>query len=250
MCAYISANNENTAMSDTHVNVDPSEIEKFSQVASRWWDPNGEFKPLHAINPLRVGFIEEHCSGLFDKRVLDVGCGGGILAESMAKKGANVTGIDMAEASLEVARLHGLESQVSVEYRCIDIETLASQNPGSFDVVTCMEMLEHVPDPFSIIRACSQLVKPGGKLFFSTLNRNVKSYLMGIVAAEYLLGWVPKGTHQYQRFIKPSELMRGTDDAGLITRAITGLHFDPINQQFFLSDRNVDVNYIMYCEKP
>ncbi|MDC8831153.1 bifunctional 2-polyprenyl-6-hydroxyphenol methylase/3-demethylubiquinol 3-O-methyltransferase UbiG [Alteromonas gilva] len=235
--------------SDLNNNVDHTEIDKFSQIAAHWWDPEGQFKPLHAINPLRLSYIEEHSQGLFDKKVLDVGCGGGILAEALAGRGARVTGIDMADASLEIARLHSLESGVSVDYRCVSAEQLATEQAGQYDVVTCMEMLEHVPDPESIIRSCAQLVKPGGKVFFSTLNRNVKSYLMGIVAAEYLLQWVPKGTHQYQRFIKPSELIRSADRADLVTRSATGLHFDPFNQQFVLSQRNLDVNYILHCEK-
>ncbi|NVK57934.1 MAG: bifunctional 2-polyprenyl-6-hydroxyphenol methylase/3-demethylubiquinol 3-O-methyltransferase UbiG [Alteromonadaceae bacterium] len=236
-------------MSELNNNVDQAEIDKFSEIAAHWWDPEGQFKPLHAINPLRLAFIEEHSSGLFDKQVLDVGCGGGILAESMAGRGARVTGIDMAEASLEIARLHSLESGISLDYRCVSVEQLANEQPGQYDVVTCMEMLEHVPDPESVIRGCAQLVKPGGQVFFSTLNRNLKSYLMGIVAAEYVLQWVPKGTHQYQRFIKPSELIRSADQADLITRSATGLHFDPFNQQFVLSTRNLDVNYILHCEK-
>merc|ERR1712000_601509 len=230
-------------------NVDQQEINKFSELASRWWDPEGEFKPLHLINPLRLDFINQHSEGLFDKKAVDIGCGGGILAESMARAGATVTGLDMAEASLEVAKLHGLESGVKVDYVCSTAEAFAEANAGQFDVVTCMEMLEHVPDPASVVLACAKLVKPGGKVFFSTLNRNLKAYLMGIVAAEYVLQWVPKGTHQYQRFLKPSELMKIADQAGLFTRSATGLHFDPFNQAFVLSDRNVDVNYILQCEK-
>jgi 2-polyprenyl-6-hydroxyphenyl methylase/3-demethylubiquinone-9 3-methyltransferase len=227
-------------------NVDEQEIDKFSELASRWWDPEGEFKPLHLINPLRLDFINQHSNGLFNKKVVDIGCGGGILAESMAKAGAEVVGLDMASASLEIAKLHGLESGINVDYHCVTAESFADSHAGEFDVVTCMEMLEHVPDPASIVRACAKLVKPGGHVFFSTLNRNVKSYLMGIVGAEYLLKLVPKGTHDHSRFIKPSELMQMTDDAGLLPRDMTGLHMDPVSQGFYLSDRNVDVNYLLY----
>lgn len=230
-------------------NVDQNEIDKFSDLASRWWDPEGEFKPLHAINPLRLEFVEEHADGLFDKEILDVGCGGGILAESMAERGGKVTGIDMAQASLEVARLHGLESQCHVDYHCTSAEQFAQQRPQQFDVVTCMEMLEHVPDPASVIRACASLVKPGGQVFFSTLNRNLKSYLMGIVGAEYVLRLVPKGTHDYSRFIKPSELIAMTDPTDLFVRHATGLHMDPASQAFYLSDKNIDVNYLLHFEK-
>ncbi len=227
-------------------NVDQQEINKFSELASRWWDPEGEFKPLHLINPLRLDFINQHSEGLFDKQVVDIGCGGGILAESMARAGAKVTGLDMAEASLEVAKLHGLESGVKVDYVCSTAEAFAEANETKFDVVTCMEMLEHVPDPASVVMACAKLVKPGGHVFFSTLNRNIKSYLMGIVGAEYVLKLVPKGTHDHSKFIKPSELMAMTDQAGLLPRDMTGLHMDPISQGFYLSSNNVDVNYLLY----
>ena len=227
-------------------NVDQQEINKFSELASRWWDPEGEFKPLHLINPLRLDFINQHSGGLFDKQVVDIGCGGGILAESMVRAGAKVTGLDMAEASLEVAKLHGLESGVKVDYVCSTAEAFAEANETKFDVVTCMEMLEHVPDPASVVMACAKLVKPGGHVFFSTLNRNIKSYLMGIVGAEYVLKLVPKGTHDHSKFIKPSELMAMTDQAGLLPRDMTGLHMDPISQGFYLSSTNVDVNYLLY----
>ena len=227
-------------------NVDQQEINKFSELASRWWDPEGEFKPLHLINPLRLDFINQHSEGLFDKQVVDIGCGGGILAESMARAGAKVTGLDMAEASLEVAKLHGLESGVKVDYVCSTAEAFAEANEAKFDVVTCMEMLEHVPDPASVVMACAKLVKPGGHVFFSTLNRNIKSYLMGIVGAEYVLKLVPKGTHDHSKFIKPSELMAMTDQACLLPRDMTGLHMDPISQGFYLSSNNVDVNYLLY----
>lgn len=227
-------------------NVDEQEIGKFSELASRWWDPEGEFKPLHLINPLRLDFINQHSKGLFDKKVLDIGCGGGILAESMAKAGAQVTGLDMAQASLDVAKLHGLESGVKVNYYCETAENFAAAHPAEYDVVTCMEMLEHVPDPASVVKACATLVKPGGHVFFSTLNRNIKSYLMGILGAEYLLKLVPKGTHDHGRFIKPSELISMTDEANLFPRDMTGLHMDPLSQGFYLSNKNVDVNYLLY----
>ena len=227
-------------------NVDEQEIGKFSELASRWWDPEGEFKPLHLINPLRLDFINQHSQGLFDKKVLDIGCGGGILAESMAKAGAQVTGLDMAQASLDVAKLHGLESGVKVSYHCETAENFADAHPAEYDVVTCMEMLEHVPDPASVVKACATLVKPGGHVFFSTLNRNIKSYLMGILGAEYLLKLVPKGTHDHGRFIKPSGLIAMTDEANLFPRDMTGLHMDPLSQGFYLSNKNVDVNYLLY----
>ena len=227
-------------------NVDEQEIGKFSELASRWWDPEGEFKPLHLINPLRLDFINQHSQGLFDKKVLDIGCGGGILAESMAKAGAQVTGLDMAQASLDVAKLHGLESGVKVSYHCETAENFADAHPAEYDVVTCMEMLEHVPDPASVVKACATLVKPGGHVFFSTLNRNIKSYLMGILGAEYLLKLVPKGTHDHGRFIKPSELIAMTDEANLFPRDMTGLQMDPLSQGFYLSNKNVDVNYLLY----
>lgn len=231
------------------MNVDPQEIEKFEQLASRWWDLEGEFKPLHAINPLRLDFIAEHANGLFDKTIVDVGCGGGILAESMAVSGGNVTGIDMGEAPLQVARLHGLESGVSVNYQQIPAEEFAARHPQQADVVTCMEMLEHVPNPQSVVQACSEMVKPGGKVFFSTLNRNFKSYMMAILGAERVMQLVPAGTHEYNKFIKPSELLKFADNAGLTARVITGLHMNPLTRTFYLSDSNVDVNYIVYCEK-
>jgi 2-polyprenyl-6-hydroxyphenyl methylase/3-demethylubiquinone-9 3-methyltransferase len=230
-------------------NVDPNEISKFSAVASRWWDPEGEFKPLHSINPLRISFIEEHSDGLFGKEVVDVGCGGGLLSEAMAKLGARVTGLDMSEEALEVARLHALDSKVEVNYELTTAEDFAAQYAGKFDVVTCLEMLEHVPQPQAVIEACARMVKPGGQVFFSTLNRNLKSRLLGIVAAEYVLRWVPKGTHDYNKFIKPSELLSMADRVSLTARHMTGLHFNPLTQQFVLSNANVDVNYLVHCEK-
>lgn len=232
-----------------NVNVDPTEIQKFEAIASRWWDLEGEFKPLHQINPLRLSFIEKQINGLFGKNIIDVGCGGGILAESMAKSGAQVTGIDMGEEPLEVAKLHGLESGIKVNYKKSTAEEYAKDNPQLFDAVTCLEMLEHVPQPASVVQACSQLCKPGGLVFFSTLNRNMKSYLMAIVGAEKVLKLVPDGTHDYDKFLRPSELLKFADDAGLKTRAMTGLHYNPVNQSYFLSDKNVDVNYLVCCEK-
>ncbi|WP_456446129.1 bifunctional 2-polyprenyl-6-hydroxyphenol methylase/3-demethylubiquinol 3-O-methyltransferase UbiG [Thiolapillus sp.] len=234
----------------SHHNVDQTEINKFEELASRWWDPHSEFKPLHEINPLRLGYIEDHAGGLSGKKVLDVGCGGGILAESMAEKGAEVMGIDMGDANLEVARLHLLESGLEVDYRQVPVEKLAAEMPGAFDVVTCMEMLEHVPDPGSVIRACATLVKPGGKVFFSTINRNPKSYLFAIVGAEYLLQLLPKGTHDYARFIRPSELNRWVREAGLETRDITGVTYNPLTKVYRLDSRDVDVNYLVATDKP
>ncbi|WP_417665145.1 bifunctional 2-polyprenyl-6-hydroxyphenol methylase/3-demethylubiquinol 3-O-methyltransferase UbiG [Pseudidiomarina sp.] len=230
-------------------NVDPAEIEKFSAIASRWWDPEGEFKPLHLINPLRLDYIMQHCDGVFSKQVLDIGCGGGLLAEGLARAGGKVTGIDLAEQSLQVARLHALESKLAIDYQCIAAEEFASEHPQQFDVVTCLEMLEHVPDPSAIVQAAADAVKPGGYVFFSTLNRNVKSWLLGIVAAEYVLGWVPKGTHQHQKFIQPSELLRMSDAAGLDPLAMTGMHYLPW-RGFYLDQTNVDVNYIVCLRKP
>ena len=228
-------------------NVDANEIDKFSAVASRWWDSEGEFKPLHLINPLRVNYIETQSDGLFAKTVVDIGCGGGLLSEAMARLGAKVSGIDMSAEALEVARLHALESGVSVDYQQTTAEDFAQRHAGQFDVVTCLEMLEHVPDPEAVIAACAKLVKPGGQIFFSTLNRNLKSRLLGIVAAEYVLRWVPKGTHDYHRFIKPSELLAMAERHGILAEDMIGLHYNPLSRQFFLSERNVDVNYIVHC---
>ncbi len=229
------------------LNVDPAEIEKFEALASRWWDKESEFKPLHEINPLRLDYIDRRCNGLQDKKVIDVGCGGGILAESMALRGATVTGIDMGEAPLQVARLHKHESGVDIDYQQITAEQMAEQHAGEFDVVTCMEMLEHVPDPASIIQACAKLVKPGGAVFFSTINRNPKSYLLAIVGAEYLLRMLPKGTHHYEKFIKPSELTSWTREAGLNARELTGMSYNPFSKRYSLGF-DVDVNYLMHCQ--
>ncbi|MDN4503364.1 bifunctional 2-polyprenyl-6-hydroxyphenol methylase/3-demethylubiquinol 3-O-methyltransferase UbiG [Alteromonadaceae bacterium BrNp21-10] len=229
-------------------NVDPAEISKFANLASRWWDLEGEFKPLHQINPLRLDYIAHQANGLFDKKIIDIGCGGGILAESMAKMGAHVSAIDMAEDSINIAKLHGLETAVKVDYQLATAESFAQEHAGEFDIVTCLEMLEHVPDPQSVVKACVALVKPGGQLFFSTLNRNIKSWLMAIVAAEKVLKLVPDGTHQHDKFIKPSELIGWLDECPVKVKHMTGLHMDPFSQQYYLSDRNVDVNYLMSCQ--
>lgn len=228
-------------------NVDRGEIAKFEAVASQWWDTEGEFKPLHRINPLRLGYITERAGGLFGKTVLDVGCGGGILSESMARQGATVTGLDMGAEPLQVARLHALESGVAVDYVQETVEEHAAKNPEKYDVVTCMEMLEHVPDPASVVNACAQLVKPGGHVFFSTLNRNGKSWLMAVVGAEYILRMVPKGTHDIKKFIKPAELLNWVDQTPLQERHMTGLHFNPLTNRFSLGP-GVDVNYMLHTQ--
>ena len=232
------------ASTTANQNFDPNEIDKFARLASRWWDPNSEFRPLHEINPLRLDFIDER-TGLKGKRVLDVGCGGGILSESMATRGADVTGIDMGEAPLSVATLHLKESGESVTYQKITAETLAESTAGSYDIVTCMEMLEHVPDPASTIAACARLVKPGGHVFFSTLNRNPKSWLLAIVGAEYVLNLLPRGTHEYAKFIRPSELDRWARNAGLTTQEFIGMHYNPLVRSYSLGP-GVDVNYIAH----
>lgn len=225
------------------MNADPAELQKFSDLAHRWWDPESEFKPLHRINPLRLDWIDA-AVGLSGKKVVDIGCGGGILAESMAARGALVTGVDLSEKALGVARLHLYESGLTVDYRHIAAETLALEAPGSFDVVTCMEMLEHVPDPASTIQACAALVKPGGQVFFSTLNRNLKSYLMAVVGAEYILNLLPKGTHEYAKFIKPSELARYVRNAGLDVEELIGMTYNPLTEIYALG-QDTDVNYLM-----
>jgi 2-polyprenyl-6-hydroxyphenyl methylase/3-demethylubiquinone-9 3-methyltransferase len=229
------------------VNADPAELEKFASLAHRWWDKNSEFKPLHAINPLRLNYIDQQV-GLLGKRVLDVGCGGGILSESMAQKGAVVTGIDLGEKALKVAQLHKLESGVDVDYQLISVESMAALEPASFDVVTCMEMLEHVPDPEAIVRACAQLVKPGGSVFFSTLNRNPKSYLFAVIGAEYVFNMLPKGTHEYAKFIKPSELSGWARHAGLEVSMLMGMTYNPITQHYALAN-DVSVNYLVHAVK-
>ncbi len=238
--------NENTSVMNT--NVDPAELEKFSELAHRWWDPESEFRPLHEINPLRLDYIDG-LAALQGKKVLDVGCGGGLLAEAMAARGARVTGIDLADKPLKVAQLHLLESKLDVVYRNIAVEALAEEAPHSFDVVTCMEMLEHVPDPASAVRACAQLLKPGGHAFFATLNRNPKSYLYAIVGAEYVLNLLPRGTHDYARFIKPSELSATCRSAGLEISGITGMTYNPFSKIYAL-EADASVNYILCARAP
>ena len=230
------------------VNADPLELEKFSQLAHRWWDPNSEFKPLHQINPLRLEWINDRAA-VTGQRVLDVGCGGGILSESMAALSANVTGIDLSEKALKVAQLHLLESGAQVSYRHVAVEQLARSDPGTFDVVTCMEVLEHVPDPASQVSACAQLLKPGGHAFFATINRNPKSFLFAIVGAEYLLHLLPRGTHEYAKFIKPSELSAMCRQAGLTVREMIGMTYNPITGVYALA-ADTDVNYILHARAP
>lgn len=233
----------------TTQNVDAAEIKKFSDLASRWWDKESEFKPLHEINPLRLDYIEHKAKGLKDKTIIDIGCGGGILSDSMAALGAKVTGIDMGEAPLSVAKLHQLESGQQVEYRQITAEEIAEEKTGQFDVVTCMEMIEHVPDPASVIAACSKLVKPGGDVFFSTINRTAKAFAFAIVGAEYILKMLPKGTHQYEKFVKPSELTRWARAANLEVVDLIGMHYNPITKIYKLAP-GVDVNYIIHAKLP
>lgn len=237
-------------MTDTNtqnVNVDPDEIKKFADLASRWWDPEGEFKPLHDMNPLRLGFIDDHAK-VSGKTVLDVGCGGGILSEAMAQAGAKVTGLDLGEEQLNVAKLHLLESGTEVDYVCKPVEQLATEQPAHYDAVTCLEMIEHVPDPSQVVKACADLVKPGGKVFFSTINRNPKAYAIAVLGAEYILKVLPQGTHDYQRFIKPSELNNWIEAAGMKLVSISGIHYNPLFKNFTLGG-NVDVNYIVCAEK-
>ena len=225
------------------LNADPAELDKFGELAHRWWDPNSEFKPLHDINPLRLDWIDK-AIGLPGKRVLDVGCGGGLLSEGMAVRGAEVTGIDLSEKPLGVAKLHLLESGQKVDYRKVAVEQLATEMPGAFDAVTCLEMLEHVPDPASIVAACARLVKPGGQVFFSTINRNPKAYLFAVIGAEYLLQMLPKGTHDFARFIKPSELTRWCKQAGLEPDELIGMTYNPLTRHYALG-RDTDVNYLV-----
>ncbi len=231
----------------TDTNVDYSEIAKFEALASRWWDRNSEFKPLHDINPLRMSFIDSKIN-LAGLQVLDVGCGGGILTEAMAHRSAQVTGIDMGEAPLSVAKLHLLESQLKIDYQQSSAEKFAEDHADEFDVVTCLEMLEHVPDPGSVLKACHTLLKPGGHLFVSTINRNTKSYLLAIIGAEYILKMLPKGTHDYQKFIRPSELAQKAREASLELNTLTGMTYNPLTKKYRLSD-DVDVNYLMHLEK-
>jgi len=225
------------------INVDPAEIAKFSELAHRWWDPGSDFKPLHDINPLRLGYIDERCGGLAGKTALDVGCGGGILAEAMAQRGARVTGIDLSEKALAVARLHQVESGVSVDYRLIAAEALAPEAAGSFDVVTCMELLEHVPEPASTVAACARLVSPGGIVVFSTINRNAKAYVLAVVGAEYVLKLLPRGTHDYARFLKPSEVAAFARKAGLDADALIGMTYNALTKAYRLGP-DTSVNYI------
>jgi 2-polyprenyl-6-hydroxyphenyl methylase/3-demethylubiquinone-9 3-methyltransferase len=231
------------------VNVDPAELARFSALAHRWWDPDSEFKALHDINPLRLAWIESVVGGFAGRKVLDVGCGGGILAESMASRGASVTGIDLSERALGVARLHQLESGVEVDYRLVSAEALAQSSPATFDVVTCLEMLEHVPDPGSVVTACATLVRPGGHLAFSTLNRNPRSYLLAVVGAEYVLRLLPRGTHDWARFLKPSELARHVRRAGLEVGELVGMTYNPLTRIYRL-EADTSVNYLMACRRP
>lgn len=228
-------------------NVEVAEVNKFAELAHQWWDLQGVFKPLHQLNPLRLNYIDSRIS-LAGKQVLDVGCGGGILSESMAQRGAQVLGIDLAEKSLQVAQLHALETNVQIEYRCVAVEALAQEKPQAFDVVTCMEMLEHVPDPASVVRACAALVKPGGHVFFSTLNRNAKAYLMAVVGAEYVLNLLPKGTHDYSKFIKPSELAAWMRQSALELQHQTGVTYHPLSKQYALTV-DTSVNYMLHAIK-
>jgi len=236
-------------LSSSNQNIDRSEIAKFEALASRWWDKESEFKPLHDINPLRANWIDER-SPVAGKKLLDVGCGGGILAESMAQRGADVTGIDMGEAPLAVAQLHSLETGITIDYQQSTAEAMASQHPEQYDIVTCLEMLEHVPDPSSVIQACTNLVKPGGHIYFSTINRNPKAYLFAVLGAEYLLRLLPKGTHDYSKFIRPSELCNWVRDAGLELQTMTGMTYNPFTKNYRLNDKDVDVNYMVYAQKP
>ena len=236
------------AITSDPINADPAELEKFSALASKWWDPTSEFKPLHAINPLRLEWIQSLAGTLTDKSIIDVGCGGGILSESMAAGGAKVTGIDLAQKSLTVAKLHGLESGIKVEYLNIAVEKIAQERTAQYDVVTCMEMLEHVPDPASIINACAKLVKPGGWVFFSTLNRNMKSFMYAIIGAEYIMNLLPKGTHNYGSFIKPSELVSCARRAKLDLIGMKGLEYNPLTEKYKLSS-DTSVNYLIATRK-
>jgi 2-polyprenyl-6-hydroxyphenyl methylase/3-demethylubiquinone-9 3-methyltransferase len=232
------------------VNADPQELAKFGELAHRWWDPDGEFRPLHQINPLRLDWIAQRAAGLAGQQVLDVGCGGGILAESMARRGADVLGIDLSVKPLKVARLHAMESGVAhLQYREVAVEALAAERPASFDTVTCMEMLEHVPDPAAIVASCAMLVKPGGQVFFSTINRNAKAFLFAIVGAEHVLKMLPKGTHEYARFIRPSELAESCRRAGLEVTEFSGLEYNPLTKRYWLSN-DTSVNYMVACRRP
>jgi 2-polyprenyl-6-hydroxyphenyl methylase / 3-demethylubiquinone-9 3-methyltransferase len=230
-----------------NLNADPQELAKFGDLAHRWWDPNSEFKPLHDINPLRLGWIDR-CCALRGKKVVDVGCGGGLLSEGMAALGAEVTGIDLGEKALGVARLHLYESGLKVDYRHIAAEQMAAENPEAFDVITCLEMLEHVPDPASIVSACAQMVKPGGQVFFSTINRNPKAYLFAVIGAEYVLNLLPKGTHDYARFLRPAELARHSREAGLSVVEVIGMSYNPLSRTYSLG-RDTSVNYLIRARR-
>ncbi|MGI1677464.1 MAG: bifunctional 2-polyprenyl-6-hydroxyphenol methylase/3-demethylubiquinol 3-O-methyltransferase UbiG [Cellvibrionaceae bacterium] len=230
-------------------NVDASEIAKFEALASRWWDKNSEFKPLHEINPLRCNYIDLH-SPVAETTLLDVGCGGGLICEGLAQRGATVTGIDMGEAPLSVAKLHALESKLDINYRQITAEELAEEQPEQYDVVTCLEMLEHVPDPSTVVKACMELTKPGGHVYFSTISRNPKAYVFAILGAEYILNMLPKGTHDYAKFIKPSELGQWIREAGLELQHMTGLTYNPLTKQYKLNPKDVSVNYMIHAQKP
>ncbi|MBT8143866.1 MAG: bifunctional 2-polyprenyl-6-hydroxyphenol methylase/3-demethylubiquinol 3-O-methyltransferase UbiG [Gammaproteobacteria bacterium] len=229
-------------------NVDQGELSKFEQVASRWWDPAGEFGPLHAINPLRAGFIAERTT-LDGARLIDIGCGGGLLCEAMARAGATVVGVDAGETAIAAATAHAQQGDLAIDYRCSTAETVAQREPAAFDVVTCLEMLEHVPDPSQVVAACAQLVRPGGDVFFSTINRNAKAWLMAVVGAEYVLKLLPQGTHDYSRFIRPSELLEWSRLAGLEVRDMTGMHYNPLTRVYSLGG-NVDVNYLVHLQRP
>lgn len=231
-------------------NVDPRELAKFSELAHKWWDRDSEFRPLHELNPIRLGWVEQLSGALTGRRVVDVGCGGGILSEAMARQGAEVLGVDLATASLKVAQLHALEQGVSnVRYREIAVEALADEQPGSFDVVTCMEMMEHVPDPGSVIEACARLARPGGWVFFSTLNRNPRAFVEAIVGAEYLLGMLPRGTHEYARFVRPSELAAACRQSGLVVERLAGIRYNPLTRRYRL-DSDTAVNYLLCARRP
>jgi 2-polyprenyl-6-hydroxyphenyl methylase/3-demethylubiquinone-9 3-methyltransferase len=234
-------------MNTARDNVDPAEVAKFDALATRWWDPAGEFQPLHQINPLRLDWIRQH-AGLKGKKIVDIGCGGGILTESLARCGADVSGIDMAEAPLAVARLHLHESNLEIDYRQSTAEELAQQEAGQYDIVTCLEMLEHVPDPARVVKSCFELVKPGGHVFFSTINRNPKSFMFAIVGAEYVLKLLPAGTHEYEKFIRPSELEAWSRQAGLSHKDSIGMHYNPLTKVYSLG-QNLDVNYLMYFQR-
>lgn len=233
----------------TELNVDQSEIAKFESMAERWWDPHGDFKPLHQLNPVRANYIDQRAK-VAEKSYLDIGCGGGLLTEAMAQRGAQVSGIDLGQAPLEVAKLHALESGVKIHYEHISAEAVAERQPESFDVVSCLEMLEHVPDPAQTIHACAQIAKPGAHLFFSTINRNPKAYLMAIIGAEYVMHWLPKGTHEYKKFITPSEMGGWIRAAGLELRDVSGFTYNLLTRSFTVSPDDVDVNYIVHAVKP